>query len=63
LFEGKGMLYLSQRRFQNYRSKTEIAKIYTDKVHSIFLQGEADPIVDPTQYEIMKISQLQKNND
>ncbi len=34
----------------------EIAKIYTDKKASIsiFLQGETDPIVDPTQFEIMK---------
>ena len=32
------------------------AKVYTDKKASIsiFLQGEADPIVDPTQFEIMK---------
>ena len=34
----------------------DVAKIYTEKKASIslFLQGEADPIVDPTQFEIMK---------
>ena len=34
----------------------DIAKIYKDKNASIvdFLQGNADPIVDPSQYDIMK---------
>ena len=40
---------------QNIEIK-DISKIYTDKKASIslFLQGETDPIVDPSQYEIMK---------
>jgi cytochrome c len=36
----------------------EIAKIYKDKNSSIvtFLKGEADPIVDPSQFEVMKVN-------
>ena len=58
LFEGKGMCYTCHKEDTKIigPSIKEIAKIYTDKKASIsiFLQGEADPIVDPTQYEIMK---------
>jgi cytochrome c len=58
LFEGKGMCYTCHKEDAKIigPSIKEIAKIYTDKKASIsiFLQGEADPIVDPTQYEIMK---------
>lgn len=37
-------------------SVQEIAKIYKDKNSDIvsFLKGKADPIVDPSQYEVMK---------
>ncbi len=37
-------------------SLQEIAKIYKDKKGDIvsFLKGEATPIVDPSQYEVMK---------
>lgn len=58
LFEGKGMCATCHKPDAKIvgPSIKEIAKIYTDKKASIsiFLQGEADPIVDPTQYEIMK---------
>ena len=37
-------------------SITAISKIYKDKKASIalFLKGEGEPLVDPSQYEIMK---------
>lgn len=58
LFEGKGMCATCHKPDVKIvgPSIQEIAKIYTDKKASIslFLQGEADPIVDPTQFEIMK---------
>jgi cytochrome c len=58
LFEGKGMCATCHQPDAKIigPSIKEIAKIYTEKKASIsiFLQGEADPIVDPTQYEIMK---------
>lgn len=58
LFEGKGMCATCHKSDMKIvgPSIKEIAKIYTEKKASIslFLQGEADPIVDPTQYEIMK---------
>ena len=58
LFEGKGMCATCHKPDAKIvgPSIKEIAKIYTDKKASIsfFLQGEAAPIVDPTQYEIMK---------
>lgn len=58
LFEGKGMCATCHKPDAKVvgPSIKEIAKIYTDKKASIsiFLQGESDPIVDPTQFEIMK---------
>jgi cytochrome c len=58
LFEGKGMCATCHKEDAKIvgPSIKEIAKIYMDKKASIsmFLQGEADPIVDPTQFEIMK---------
>ena len=58
LFEGKGMCATCHKPDAKIvgPSIKEIAKIYTEKKASIsiFLQGEADPIVDPTQFEIMK---------
>lgn len=58
LFEGKGMCFTCHKEDTKIigPSIKEIAKIYTDKKASIsiFLQGETDPIVDPTQFEIMK---------
>ena len=58
LFEGKGMCATCHKVDQKIvgPSIKDISKIYTDKKASIslFLQGETDPIVDPSQYEIMK---------
>lgn len=58
LFEGKGMCATCHHTENKIvgPSIKEIAKIYTTQKASIsiFLQGEADPIVDPSQYEIMK---------
>ena len=58
LFEGKGMCATCHKVEQKIvgPSIKDISKIYTDKKASIslFLQGETDPIVDPSQYEIMK---------
>ncbi|WP_396198382.1 c-type cytochrome [Flavobacterium sp.] len=58
LFEGKGMCATCHKADQKIvgPSIKDISKIYTDKGASIslFLQGETDPIVDPSQYEIMK---------
>lgn len=58
IFEGKGTCATCHKPDIKLvgPSIMDIAKIYTDKKASIFifLQGEADPIVDPTQYEIMK---------
>lgn len=58
LFEGKGMCATCHKVDQKIvgPSIKDISKIYTDKKASIslFLQGEMEPIVDPSQYEIMK---------
>ena len=58
LFEGKGMCATCHKPDAKIvgPSIKEIATVYTDKKASIsiFLQGGADPIVDPTQFEIMK---------
>jgi cytochrome c len=58
LFEGKGMCATCHKPDAKIvgPSIKEIAKMYSEKKASIslFLQGESDPIVDPTQYEIMK---------
>lgn len=58
LFEGKGMCATCHKEDTKIigPSIKDIAKIYRDKKASIsvFLQGEAEPIVDPSQYEIMK---------
>jgi cytochrome c len=58
LFEGKGMCATCHKPDAKIvgPSIKDIAKRYTEKKASIsiFLQGETDPIVDPTQFEIMK---------
>ena len=58
LFEGKGMCATCHKAdvATSGPSIKDISKMYTDKKASIslFLQGETDPIVDPSQYEIMK---------
>jgi len=58
LFEGKGNCIACHQPEQKIigPSIQEIATIYKDKKASIalFLQEKSDPIVDPSQYEIMK---------
>ena len=58
LFEGKGMCascHLADKKVIG-PSIQDIVQIYDDKKASIvtFLQGNGEPIVDPSQYEIMK---------
>lgn len=58
LFDGKGMCATCHKPDAKVvgPSIKEIASIYKSKKASIalFLQGESEPIVDPSQYEIMK---------
>lgn len=58
LFEGKGTCTACHLPDQKVigPSIAEIAKIYKEKKGSIvsFLKEESDPIVDPSQYEVMK---------
>ena len=58
LFEGKGTCTACHKPAAKIigPSIKEISKIYKDKNASIvmFLKGEGEPIVDPTQFEIMK---------
>jgi cytochrome c len=58
LFEGKGNCIACHKPDQKIigPSLQEIAKIYKAKKGSIvsFLQEESEPIIDPSQYDIMK---------
>jgi len=58
LFEGVGNCTACHKPDQKIigPSLQEIAKIYKEKEGSIvaFLQEQSDPIVDPSQYEVMK---------
>lgn len=58
IFDDKGMCYSCHKENQKVigPSLAEIAKMYKDKGGNIveFLKGEAKPIVDPDQYEVMK---------
>lgn len=58
LFEGQGNCTACHKPDQKIigPSLEEIAKIYKEKKGSIvaFLKEESDPIVDPSQYDIMK---------
>ena len=58
LFNGKGACIACHQVDQKVigPSLQDIAKIYKEKNGDMvrFLKGEAEPIVDPTQYEIMK---------
>jgi cytochrome c len=60
IFDGKGNCFSCHKPDQKVvgPSILEIAKIYKDKNGNMvnFLMGEADPIVDPSQYETMKIN-------
>lgn len=58
LFEGTGNCFACHQPDQKVigPSIKEIAKIYKDKNGNIvtFLKGNAEPIVDPSQFEVMK---------
>jgi cytochrome c len=58
IFEGKGNCFSCHKPDQKVigPSMAEIAKIYKDKNGDMvqFLKGKAEPIVDPSQYEVMK---------
>jgi cytochrome c len=58
LFEGKGTCVACHKPDVKVigPSISEIAKIYKEKNADIiqFLKGEGEPIVDPSQYEVMK---------
>ena len=58
LFEGEGNCIACHKPNQKVigPSLQEISKIYKAQKGSIvsFLQGQSDPIVDPSQYDIMK---------
>ena len=58
IFEGKGTCATCHKPDVNLigPSVQDIAKIYKEKNANIitFLKGEGEPIVDPTQYEVMK---------
>lgn len=58
LFEGKGNCVACHQKEQKIigPSLQEIAKIYKDKNGNMvnFLKGNEEPIVDPSQFEVMK---------
>ena len=58
LFNGKGACIACHQPNQKLigPSLQDIAKIYKEKKGDMitFLKGESEPIVDPTQYEVMK---------
>ena len=58
IFEGKGNCVACHQVDQKVvgPSIQEIAKIYKDKNANMvtFLKGDAEPIVDPSQFEVMK---------
>ncbi|MCW4469228.1 c-type cytochrome [Flavobacterium sp. MFBS3-15] len=58
IFDGKGNCFTCHKPEQKAigPSIQEIAKIYKDQKGDMaaFLLGEGDPIVDPSQYEVMK---------
>ena len=58
IFDGKGNCFTCHKPEQKAigPSIQEIAKIYKEQKGDMaaFLMGEGDPIVDPSQYEVMK---------
>lgn len=58
IFDGKGNCFSCHKPEQKVigPSIKQIAKIYKDKNGNIveFLKGKAEPIVDPSQFEVMK---------
>ena len=60
IFEGKGACIACHKPNEKLvgPSVYDIAKIYKDKNGDMisFLKGEAEPLVDPSQYEVMKVN-------
>jgi cytochrome c len=60
IFEGKGACSACHHLEEKLvgPSMHDIAKIYKDKNGDMisFLKGEAEPLVDPSQYEVMKVN-------
>ncbi len=60
IFEGKGACIACHKLNEKLvgPSVYDIAKIYKDKNGDMisFLKGEAEPLVDPSQYEVMKVN-------
>ena len=58
IFNGKGNCFSCHKTDQKIigPSVMEIAKIYKEKNGNLvkFLKGEGEPLVDPSQYEVMK---------
>lgn len=58
IFEGKGTCFTCHKKDVKIvgPSIQDIVKIYKEKNGNIvtFLKGEADPLVDPSQFEVMK---------
>lgn len=58
IFNGKGNCFSCHKADQKVigPSVMEIAKIYKEKKGNMveFLKGEGEPLVDPSQYEVMK---------
>ncbi len=58
IFEGKGTCFTCHKKDVKVvgPSIQDIVKIYNEKKGNIitFLKGEAEPLVDPSQYEVMK---------
>jgi cytochrome c len=58
IFEGKGTCFTCHKKDVKIvgPSIQDIVKIYKEKNGNIvtFLKGEAEPLVDPSQYEVMK---------
>lgn len=58
IFEGKGTCFTCHKKDVKVvgPSIQDIVKIYKEKNGNIitFLKGEAEPLVDPSQYEVMK---------
>lgn len=58
IFEGKGNCFSCHKTYQKIigPSVIEIAAIYKEKNIDMvkFLRGEGEPVVDPSQYEVMK---------
>lgn len=66
IFEGKGLCSTCHKPDQKMAgpSLEEIARVYKEKGGNMiaFLEGKSNPLVDPSQYEIMKANILVTKN-